>query len=178
MARRSIGFNAFDLGLGVVRQQSRSGFPLVLLMVAGASFLVFNSGAADTVWQQLRNSVSRDVGAARHFNICSGSRALTCVVDGDTVRIDGTSIRIADIDTPEVFSSRCADELARGQAATRRMAELLNAGAFEMEMYDHRDEDMYGRKLRVLSRNGQSLGQILVSEGLARTWDGARRGLC
>ena len=33
-----------------------------------------------------------------------------------------------------------------------------------------RDEDRYGRKLRVVVRNGRSLGDQLVSEGLARTW--------
>ena len=35
-----------------------------------------------------------------------------------------------------------------------------------------RNEDRYGRKLRVVVRNGRSLGDWLVSEGLARTWGG------
>jgi endonuclease YncB( thermonuclease family) len=36
----------------------------------------------------------------------------------------------------------------------------------------------YGRKLRILVRNGRSLGDTLVAEGLARRWDGARRSWC
>ena len=57
------------------------------------------------------------------------------------------------------------------------MHQLLNAGAFELQPYE-RDEDQYGRKLRIVTRDGRSLGQILVAEGLARTWDGARHPWC
>lgn len=111
------------------------------------------------------------------FSLCAGAGG-TCVIDGDTIRIEGQSIRIADIDTPEVRDYRCPEEKALGDRATRRMLELVNAGAFTMALWDHRDEDQYGRKLRVLWRDGQSLGMILVAEGLARPWDGARRSWC
>ena len=57
------------------------------------------------------------------------------------------------------------------------MRELLNAGPFELAPYE-RDEDQYGRKLRIVMRDGQSLGQLLVAEGLAHPWGGARRGWC
>lgn len=70
---------------------------------------------------------------------------------------------------------------ARGKrrwAATLRMLELVNQGGFTMAPWDHRDEDMYGRKLRVLERDGQSLGMMLVAEGLVRSWDAARRSWC
>ena len=53
---------------------------------------------------------------------------------------------------------------------------LVNDGAFALARWDGRDEDQYGRKLRV--RDGQSLGMVLVAEGLARPWDGARRSWC
>jgi hypothetical protein len=77
---------------------------------------------------------------------------------------------------------RCAvnhvrDRPANRDRATRRLAELLNAGRFEV-VAPERDEDRYGRKLRVLVRNGQSLGDQLVAEGLARTWEGRRRPWC
>ena len=38
--------------------------------------------------------------------------------------------------------------------------------------------DRYGRKLRLLRRNGRSLGFALVEEGLARPWDGRRKSWC
>jgi endonuclease YncB( thermonuclease family) len=58
------------------------------------------------------------------------------------------------------------------------MRELLHAGPFELERIPGRDEDRYGRKLRVVTRNGRSLGDQLVAEGLARTWSGRREPWC
>jgi predicted enzyme related to lactoylglutathione lyase len=80
-------------------------------------------------------------------------------------------IRVADIDTPEVHG-RCAYETELAARATRRMRALLAAGPFQMHpLADGRDEDRYGRKLRVVTRGGRSLGDLLVAEGLARTRD-------
>ena len=112
--------------------------------------------------------------SARTFGKCHSGGGLNCVVDGDTFWIDGEKVRIADIDTPETHPSRCAEEARLANAATDRLQVLLNAGAFELEPI-RRDTDRYGRKLRIVVRNGQSLGGILVSEGLARSYAGGRR---
>jgi len=115
---------------------------------------------------------------ARTFGKCHSGGGLNCVVDGDTFWIDGEKIRIADIDTPETHPARCAEEARLGNAATDRLQVLLNAGAFELQPIN-RDTDRYGRKLRIVMRNGQSLGGVLVSEGLARNYEGGRRdGWC
>ena len=98
------------------------------------------------------------------------------VIDGDTFRYRGEKIRVADIDTPEVHG-RCAYETALAARATARMAELLESGPFELQQTS-RDEDRYGRKLRVVTRNGRSLGDQMVAEGLARTWTGRREPWC
>ena len=98
------------------------------------------------------------------------------IVDGDTFRLAGEKIRIADIDTPEV-NGRCAYERELATQATARMEELLHAGPFEMHAVE-RHEDRYGRKLRVVTRGGASLGDQLVAEGLARTWTGRREPWC
>ncbi|HAW34568.1 MAG TPA: nuclease [Erythrobacter sp.] len=102
----------------------------------------------------------------------------TCVVDGDTFWLDGVKIRIADIDTPEISEPRCDYEYQLGMRATHRLVELLNGGPFELRTIGSRDEDQYGRKLRVVTRDGRSLGNQLVSEGLARTWTGRREPWC
>ncbi|MBU1307000.1 MAG: thermonuclease family protein [Alphaproteobacteria bacterium] len=115
--------------------------------------------------------------AQRAFPICAGGTRVTCVVDGDTFWLDGIKVRIADIDTPEVSEPSCAGEAALGARATNRLAELLVAGPFDMRTAD-RDEDRYGRKLRLVYRDGESLGAMLVRDGLARTWDGARHSWC
>lgn len=112
------------------------------------------------------------------YTYCAGKVRVDCVVDGDTFWSNGVKIRVADIDAPEIGTPRCASEKALGDRATKRLLELVNAGPFEMQSWPGRDEDKYGRKLRVLVRDGRSLGDILVSEGLARTWTGKRQPWC
>lgn len=111
------------------------------------------------------------------FSLCAGGVRLNCVVDGDTFWFGGQKIRIADIDAPELSPPRCAHEAELGEAAKRRLLVLLNGGSFSLER-GWRDEDRYGRKLRTVKRNGHSLGGLLVAEGLARRWNGARRPWC
>src|SRR5215472_10558488 len=41
------------------------------------------------------------------------------VIDGDTVRIAGISIRLTDYDAPELFSPKCPQEYTRAAAAVR-----------------------------------------------------------
>jgi endonuclease YncB( thermonuclease family) len=108
----------------------------------------------------------------------SGGGGPVHVIDGDTFDYQGTRVRIADIDTPEVHG-RCAYETELAARATQRMRMLLAAGPFEMhQLASGRDEDRYGRKLRIVTRGGRSLGDTLVSEGLARTWTGRREPWC
>ncbi len=115
--------------------------------------------------------------ASTSFVLCHTGGGTNCVVDGDTIWLGGVKIRIADIDAPETHPPHCQSEAELGNRATLRLQQLLNAGAFMVEAAD-RDEDRYGRKLRVITRDGQSLGVMLVSEGLARPWGGARRSWC
>ncbi|MFM5908867.1 MAG: thermonuclease family protein [Novosphingobium sp.] len=115
--------------------------------------------------------------AAALFALCPEGPRNTCVVDGDTFWLSGEKIRIADINAPETHGARCADERARGNRATTRLIALLNAGRFEM-LDGPRSHDRYGRRLVTLSRNGRSLGMVLVSEGLAETWKGRRSDWC
>ena len=112
------------------------------------------------------------------LTLCSASPRDNCVVDGDTFYLMGDKIRIADIDAPETGGARCSYESQLGNRATRRLRELLNAGPFELQSYKSRDTDRYGRKLRVVMRDGKSLGDILITEGLARRWNGRREPWC
>lgn len=113
------------------------------------------------------------------FGLCSGPVRVTCVVDGDTIWYRGTKIRIADLDTPEVSKPACANEAAMGRRATQRLQTLLNAGPFSLEPNpEGRAEDKYGRSLMLVTRDGASLGAVLVREGLAEEWGGPRRAWC
>lgn len=105
------------------------------------------------------------------------------VVDGDTVQIRGTRMRLLDIDAPEIFHPRCTRESEIGAVAKARLAELLAAGPTQLA--DSGAHDDYGRPLVRISVNGQDVGQILLREGLAvvwrrgrAAWEGRRRHWC
>lgn len=114
---------------------------------------------------------------AARFVHCSGPVRTNCVVDGDTFWYRGAKIRISDINTPETSEPRCDREAELGARATLRLTELLNAGPFTLGAAD-RDQDSYGRALRVVTRRGESLGVALEREGLAEHWQGRRRDWC
>lgn len=161
------------------RRQSRGpGFApwIVIVLFAGVAI----GGRYLTGPDAALSSVSHPSGVEvqAQFTLCARRFQANCVVDGDTIRYRGRRIRVADIDAPEIHDPRCASELALGRRATARLYALVNDGPFEIASAGHRDTDRYGRDLRVLMRNGRSLGAMLVDEGLARRWDGARHPWC
>ena len=152
---------------------------LVLLAATAAGGIagVALPGTDQVIAAAAADSNNTDQRVSARFPICHTGGGTDCVVDGDTAWIGGTKVRVADIDAPETHPPRCAQEAELGDRATRRLAELMSAGPFEMRRID-RDEDRYGRRLRVLVRDGRSLGDMMVAEGLARTWEGRRRPWC
>ncbi len=146
-------------GAGAMAAMAAGGI-LLGLLVAAAPALPLGAGAPAA-------------GAAE-----AGDPRRVRVIDGDTFDLGATRIRIADIDTPEVRGA-CRYEIELAARATARMRGLLGEGDFELHpLADGRDEDRYGRKLRIVTRDGRSLGDILVAEGLARTWTGRREPWC
>ena len=114
---------------------------------------------------------------AAAFALCAEGPRTTCVVDGDTFWLAGEKVRIADINAPETHGAACPAEAALGDRATRRLIVLLNMGPIRLAPAD-RDRDRYGRLLRVVVRDGRSLGEQLVAEGLAERWQGRRGDWC
>jgi micrococcal nuclease len=150
-----------------------------------ATALFFAAALLSVDWGRVTTELGSEVGdgigglvasVTQSYGLCNGT-GWNCVVDGDTFRQNGKKIRIADIDAPEVHDFKCSSEKQLGDRATERLRELLSAGPFELAPID-RDEDVYGRKLRVVLRDGRSLGEQLVEEGLARRWTGSRRSWC
>lgn len=150
------------------------------LVLAAAALLPPVAVAGSRIWNQHGDrpaplASSTDIEQA-DFATCGATRQ-TCVVDGDTFWYQGAKIRIADINTPEVSEPACPAEAELGARATERLVELLNQGPFTLEPID-RDTDRYGRLLRIVTRGGESLGDVLVDEGLAETWKGRRGSWC
>lgn len=111
------------------------------------------------------------------FSFCHTGGGFNCVVDGDTIWLEGMKIRIADIDAPETHDYRCQAEKDLGDRATVRLREILQGGNIALRSIE-RDADQYGRKLRIVMVDGQSVGEALVAEGLARWYAGGRRPWC
>ena len=153
--------------------------PAGLLIGIGAGFIVTGTTTEmPDFLAGLAKAPQARVTGTGEYRLCGRANYSNCVIDGDTIRHGGVKIRLADIDAPETFSPKCPSEAALGQRTTQRLVELMNAGPFEVVRIGPRDEDTYGRKLRVIERGGRSVAETLVTEGLARRWDGARRGWC
>jgi endonuclease YncB( thermonuclease family) len=83
------------------------------------------------------------------------------------VRIDGGLVRLLGFDTPETTFGwyRCDAELERGLLAAKRLAEILDSGAIDIEFATRRDR--YKRRLARLTVDGRDVGEILIGERLA-----------
>lgn len=105
------------------------------------------------------------------------------VIDGDTVIINETHIRIANIDAPELHG-KCDAEDRLARVAKHKMQELM-AGEVTIhpgDPIDGRLTDRYGRTLATLSivtpEGNKDVGAIMITEGLARPWTGKRLPWC
>jgi micrococcal nuclease len=160
-------------------KKPRSRAPLLMVAACGMILgAVIGIKVSDVDSAQLPATTAPSVTAetSATFALCHGGRT-NCVIDGDTFWIAGQKIRMSDIDAPETHPSRCPFEAQLGARATVRLQELLNEGPIKLEAGD-KDVDIYGRLLRVVKRGGQSLGQKLVDEGLARPWTGFKKPWC
>ena len=95
------------------------------------------------------------------------------VIDGDTIElVDGTRVRLVQIDTPEKGSECYGDE---SSAATRR---LLPPGTeVRIEQDPALDQvDRFNRKLAYVWKGDEDVNVTLVAEGAAGVWffDGRR----
>ena len=103
----------------------------------------------------------------------------TCVVDGDTLWLSGENIRLKDYDTPEPQSSICGGdkEVALAKQASARFLELLNSNEWTIERFGL-DSTSSKRRLATIRIDGQDVGHILISEGLARAWPDGEEWWC
>lgn len=107
-----------------------------------------------------------------------GIRQDNCIVDGGNFIYRGEQIRVADIYVPATKDAKCDRERNLGGDAKEALRILLNAGEFELAAWKPIDEDQHGRKLRIVRRDGRSIGDALVAKGLARRWTGQRQSWC
>lgn len=98
------------------------------------------------------------------------------VIDGDTIEIHGSRIRLQSIDAPE-SGQLCRDRRGRtwrcGQAAAIALSDRIGTRSVFCEASSY---DKYGRVLARCSVSGQDLGEWMVQQGWAiRYFDRAGR---
>lgn len=172
-------YGAHSYGGAIIRRRLQN-LPMkkpIILIAAALGLAPLAAVVLDTAFADVPAASALPDTARARFGVCAPGPRVTCVVDGDTFWLEGTKIRIADINTPETSQPSCAAEAELGKRATLRLVELLNAGPFALEVQG-RETDRYGRALRVVTRNGRSLGAILEAEGLAEHWKGRRGNWC
>ena len=93
----------------------------------------------------------------RHNARLAGSQQIIAI-DGDTLRVGSDRVRLRGIDTPELSEPE-------GEAAKRRLAELLRSGPVRIVP---RGRDVYDRLIADVFVHGQDVAEILKSEGFAK----------
>lgn len=142
-------------------------------MMAAAVALVF------AVFMVVENvsSVRQPSAPAALTSSSTGTPPRFTVTDGDTIHIAGEEkgTRLVGFNTPEKFSPQCAREEQLAHRATARLKELVSASSISLTKVacscrpgtEGTKKCNYGRSCAILKVNGQSVGDILISEGLA-----------
>lgn len=94
------------------------------------------------------------------------------VIDGDTFVYLGETIRIADIDTPELNRFDCEREKLMGREARGALKALLATGKIKLARREKKDQ--YGRTVAFVTVDRRDIGRKLVQIGLAQPWPGGR----
>lgn len=105
--------------------------------------------------------------------VCIAAKAFSCqpmdvrVIDGDTIQIRQERIRFEGVDAPEM-KGLCEAESSIARIAKERVEELIRGNKVTVERHGL---DKYRRTLAAVSVEGGDIGDILLSEGLARKWE-------
>lgn len=138
---------------------------IVLAFASAVSFFNNSTGAG---------AAARSV----QFPICVGRVRITCIVDGDTLWLDGIKYRLMGIDTPELDREhQCGGykEFHLATTARSRLQMILSSNEFTITTHG---KDKYGRTLALFHIGGTTAGEMLVNEGLARSWPNGREFWC
>ena len=134
---------------------------------------------------QMRHSIHFSIGGNSEqllventqFPLCDQGEMTDCVVDGATFIYDGQPYALSDVQAPQTIGAACAAEGAMGARAAQRLVALLNLAPFELHN-DVRDTDAQGHRLKLVVRDGQSIGAMLLKDGLVREWTPAAQDWC
>lgn len=111
---------------------------------------------------------------------CIAAEAAPRIIDGDTIELSGETVRILNIDAPELHHAGCDAEKRLAVLAKKRVKDLIGDGSSVTLVRGDgkRMKDRHGRTLARVLVNGADIGDTLITDGLARPWEGKRRSWC
>ena len=114
----------------------------------------------------------------------AASAVVKYIVDGDTfvgdvvlkdkTTIKSVSVRLRNVDTPEIHG-KCDSEIERANRAKQRLSELIPENS-TVEIKNIKN-DKYAKRIdaNVFDSHGRDVGMILVHENLGRPYSGGKR---
>jgi endonuclease YncB( thermonuclease family) len=141
-----------------------------VVLIAVALAVVILGLSAATIFHNDR----ADTQSSR-FGQCVTELGPNCVLDGETIHVDGSKVVIAGIEAPGIENARCSSERDKGIIAAIKLADLLNSGEV---VAGPALRDEFGREVHKVEVKGQDVGQAMIAAGVARRYDGLDQGWC
>lgn len=112
------------------------------------------------------------------FFLCGTAKKDDCVVTADRFVFHGQKIRLVGVEVPDIKKPRCEAERIKASDAKLRVRAFLDSGPFELVTWQGNNSAVDGHQLRDVTRNGRSLADVLVNEGLAKRPGSTKSGWC
>jgi endonuclease YncB( thermonuclease family) len=152
-------------------------FPVLALSIGVIAVAVSVQGRPASVPEPPRAALSEGAAAAGDTPAVPLTSGGVTVVDGDTIRLrsEPASIRLVGYNAPETRNARCPEERQLGDRAKRRLRELVASSRLDFVRIacacspgtEGTEACNYGRSCGTLRADGNDVGDILISEGLA-----------
>lgn len=158
------------------RKRSRRGLWAPVVAVAIAALLgLWGSGLIQPAVAPRNAAVSTSRGLT--FGLCEQGGLTNCVASGDSFYLGGKTIRIANIEAPQLYGAACPRETELGGVAARKLQSMLNSGEIRLSKVGQ-DAERYGLLLRNVAVNGTDVGTAMVEAGVAREIGDLTRSWC
>lgn len=139
------------------------GLVLLALALAGVGMAIFRTVAPAPAAAPPLDSPTVIV---ESFAVCDSPSDRPCVLSPASYAYRGRIYHLSDIAVPSLTAPHCPAEADRARAARIALARLMNGGSFNA----HPDATDPDRSARILSRDGVSLGGLMILKGHARPW--------
>ena len=145
------------------------GIAGITLFAVALAVLILGLSIA-TLFHEDPNAAAR----AAQFGQCYDAQGSNCVLDGDTIYVEGQKIEIAGLKAPKIQGAQCDEERTRGIDAAVRLASLLNSGKVSVGPSVREPDGQLRQKVEI---GGNDVASAMIGAGVARDY-GNSNGWC